>query len=155
MRIATAATKIPAALAWAFLAACTPTLHKPDFRALEFHPASDPQIFEAQALSRIVQVMAPDDVFHPSSWQGPLRIVGVCTANVLQVTVVYASRDVGYLLVITGSGAEQFARFVDLRSCREVWPPLKAEIPIQVTGDAISIVKGQWLRLFAEHPPIQ
>lgn len=148
MRIATAAAS-------AFLAACTLTPHKPDFRALAFHPASDPQIFEAQALGRTVQVMEPDDVFHPNSWQGPLRIAGGCTANVLQVTAVYASRDVGYLLVITRMGAEQFARFVDLHTCREVWPPLKAEIPIQVTGDAISIVKGQWLRLFAEHPPIQ
>jgi hypothetical protein len=153
--MAAAAAKIPAALAWAFLAACTPTPHKPDFRALAFHPASDPQVFEAQALGRTVQVMAPDDVFHPNSWQGPLRIAGVCTANVLQVTAVYASRDVDYLLVITHTGAERFARFVDLRTCREVWPPLKAEIPIQVTGDAISIVAGQWLRLFAEHPPIQ
>ena len=99
--------------------------------------------------------MEPDDVFHPSSWQGPLRIAGGCTANVLQVTAVYASRDVGYLLVITHSGADRFARFVDLHTCHEVWPPLKAEIPIQVTGDAISIVQGQWLRLFAEHPPIQ
>jgi hypothetical protein len=148
LRIATAA-------GLAFLAACTPTPHKPDFRGLAFHPASDPQIFEAQALDRTVQVMAPDDVFHPNSWQGPLRIAGVCTANVLQVTAVYASRDVGYLLVITRTGAERFARFVDLHTCREVWPPLKAEIPIQVTGDAISIVAGQWLRLFAEHPPIQ
>jgi hypothetical protein len=147
--------RIAAAAALAFVAACTPTPHKPDFRALAFHPASDPQIFEAQALGRTVQVMQPDDVFHPNSWQGPLRIPGGCTANVLQVTAVYASRDVGYLLVITRTGAERFARFVDLRSCREVWPPLKAEIPIQVTGDAISIVKGQWLRLFAEHPPIQ
>jgi hypothetical protein len=142
-------------LAWAFLAACTPTPHKPDFRALAFHAAADPQIFEAEARGRTVQVMQPDDVFHPNSWQGPLRIAGGCTANVLQVTAVYTSRDVGYLLAITGAGAERFARFVDLRSCREVWPPLKAEIPIQVTGDAISIVKGQWLRLFAEHPPIQ
>ena len=99
--------------------------------------------------------MEPDDVFHPNSWQGPLRIAGGCTASVFEVTAVYASRDVGYLLVITHTGAERFARFVDLRSCREVWPPLKAEIPIQVTGDAISIVKGQWLRLFAEHPPIE
>ena len=144
-----------AGAALAFVAACTPTPHKPDFRALVFHAASDPQIFEAQALDRTVQVMEPDDVFHPNSWQGPLRIAGGCTANVLQVTAVYASRDVGYLLVITRTGAERFARFVDLRSCREVWPPLKAEIPIQVTGDAISIVKGHWLRLFAEHPPIQ
>jgi len=148
LRIATAAAS-------AFLAACTLTPHKPDFRALAFHPASDPQIFETQALDRTVQVMEPDDVFHPNSWQGPLRIAGGCTANVLQVTAVYASRDVGYLLVITRKGAERFARFVDLHTCREVWPPLKAEIPIQVTGDAISIVQGQWLRLFAEHPPIQ
>jgi hypothetical protein len=140
-------------LALLLLAACSP--HKPDFRALAFHRASDPQIFEARALDRTVQVMEPDDVFHPNSWQGPLRIAGVCTANVLQVTAVYASRDVGYLLVITHSGAERFARFVDLHSCREVWPPLKAEVPIEVTGDAISIVAGQWLRLFAERPPIQ
>jgi hypothetical protein len=145
--------KIPAAAALLFLAACSP--HKPDFRALAFHPASDPQIFEAQALERTVQVMQPDDVFHPNSWQGPLRIAGGCTANVLQVTAVYASRDVGYLLVITRSGVERFAHFVDLHTCGEVWPPLKSEIPIQVTGDAISIVQGQWLRLFAEHPPIQ
>jgi hypothetical protein len=144
---------MPAGLAVLFLAACSP--HKPDFRPLAFHPASDPQIFEAQALDRTVQVMEPDDVFHPNSWQGPLRIAGGCTANVLQVTAVYASRDVGYLLVITRTGAQRFARFIDLQTCREVWPPLKAEIPIQVTGDAVSIVQGQWLRLFAEHPPIQ
>lgn len=146
------AAGIPSALALFFLAACSP--HKPDFRALAFHPASDPQIFEARALDRTVQIMEPDDIFHPNSWQGPLRIAGGCTANVSHVTAVYASRDVGYLLVVTRTGAAWFARFVDMRTCREVWPPLKAAVPIQVTGDAISIVPNQWLRLFAEHAPI-
>jgi hypothetical protein len=144
---------IAAAGALLILAACTP--HKPDFRALAFHSTADPQIFEAAALHRTVQLMEPDDGFHPKAWQGPLRIVGSCTANVSQVTAVYASRDVGYLLVIDHSGTTRFARFIDLRSCREVWPPLKSQIPIQVTGDAISIEPGQWLRLFAEHAPIQ
>ena len=101
------ALRIATAAALAFLAACAPTPHKPDFRALAFHAASDPQIFEAQALRHTVQVMEPDDVFHPNSWKGPLRIAGVCTANVLQVTAVYASRDVDYLLVITRTGAER------------------------------------------------
>lgn len=135
-----------------FLAACSP--HKPDFRALEFHAAADPQIFEAKALDRTVQLMEPDDVFHPNSWQGPLRIAGGCTANVSQVTAVYVSRDVEYLLVVTHTGAAWFAHFVDMGACRELWPPLKAEIPIHVTGDAIQIVTGQWLRLFNDRPPI-
>lgn len=135
------------------LAACTP--HKPDFRELAFHSTADPQIFEATALDRKIQVMEPDDGFHPKVWQGPLRIAGSCTANVSQMTAVYVSRDVDYLLVTNHSGTSWYARFIDPRSCREVWPPLKAAIPIQVTGDAISIEQGQWLRLFAGHPPIQ
>jgi len=144
-----------AAAALLSLAACTLSRHKPDFRALAFHAAADPQIYEAVALDRRIQLMAPDDVFHPKEWRGPLRIVASCTANVSQVTAVYASRDVGYLLVITHSGAERFARFVDLRTCRDAWDPLKAAIPIEVTGDAIQIEQAQWLRLFADHPPIQ
>ena len=147
--------RVAAAAGLLLLAACS--LHKPDFRELAFHPTADPQIFEATALGHAIQLMEPDDGFHPKTWQGPLRIVGICTANISQVTAVYASRDVDYLLAINHTGtppATRYAHFIDLHSCREVWPPLKAQIPIQVTGDAIQIEPGQWLRLFAEHPPI-
>lgn len=146
--------RVAAAAALLSLAACTPSLHKPDFRELAFRPTSDPQIYEAVALGRKIQLMAPDDVFHPKAWLGPLRIVGACTASVSQVSAVYASRDVEYLLAITRDGPVRLAHFVDLHSCHEEWPPLKAQIPIQVTGDAIQIEKGQWLRLFNDHPPI-
>jgi hypothetical protein len=145
--------RIAIAAALLFLAACS--AHKPDFRELAFHSTADPQIFEAAAPGHAIQLMEPDDGFHPKAWQGPLRIVGACTANVSQVTAVYASRDVGYLLAINHSGSMRYAHFIDLHSCRDVWPPLKAQIPIQVTGDAIQIEQGQWLRLFGEHPPIQ
>jgi hypothetical protein len=147
--------RIAAAAALLSLAACTPSLHKPDFRELAFRATADPQIYEATALGRKIQLMAPDDAFHPKEWRGPLRIVGACTASVSLVSAVYASRDVGYLLVINRNEATRFAHFIDLLSCREAWPPLKAEIPIQVTGDAIQIERGQWLRLFNERPPIQ
>jgi hypothetical protein len=141
------------AAAFLCFTACTPSLHKPDFRQLPFRVTADPQIYEAGALGRKVQLMEPDDVFHPSEWRGPLRIVGSCTASLSSVRAVYASRDVGYLLVVNHNGADRFAHFVDLHSCHEVWPPLKSQVPIQVTGDAIQIVAGQWLRLFNESPP--
>jgi hypothetical protein len=148
--------RIAAAAALLLLAACTLSLtHKPDFRPLAFQPSGDPQIYEAPAPGEKVQLMGPDDVFHPQEWRGPLRIVGSCTASVSQVTAVYSSRDVGYLLVVNHSGDTRFARFIDLHSCHETWPPLKAQIPIQVTGDAIQIVQNQWLRLFNDAPPIQ
>jgi len=134
------------------LAACDLSLvHKPDFRQLEFRAAADPQIYEVTALDRKVQLMGPDDVFHPKEWLGPLRVVGACTASVSQVSAVYASRDVGYLLAVARDGAH----FIDLHSCHDVWPALKSQIPIQVTGDAIQIERGQWLRLFNDRPPIQ
>jgi hypothetical protein len=146
--------RIAAAAALLSLAACAPSLHKPDFRPLAFQVTADPQIYEAGALDRKIQLIAPDDVFHPQEWRGPLRIVGACTAAVSQVTAVYASRDVGYLLVVNHNGATRFAHFIDPHSCREAWPPLKAQIPIQVTGDAIQIEPNQWLRLFNDAPPI-
>jgi hypothetical protein len=147
--------RIAAALAFLSLAACDLSLvHKPDFRGLAFLPTADPQIYEAAALGRKIQLMAPDDPFHPKEWRGPLRIVGACTASVSSVTAVYASRDVGYLLTINHAGATRFARFIDLHSCRELWPPLKAQLPIQVTGDAIQIEPNQWLRLFNDHAPL-
>jgi len=133
------------------LAACS--LHKPDFRELSFRPSQDPQIFEATALGRTVQLIEPDSVVHPKEFLGPLRIAGACTANVSQVITVYASRDVNYLIAINHTGETQFAHFIDIRSCRELWPPLKATVPIQVTGDAIQIEKGTWLRLSNETPP--
>jgi len=146
--------RFAAAAALLSLAACTLSLtHKPDFRQLAFQATADPQIYQASALGRRIQLMAPDDVFHPREWRGPLRIVGSCTASVSQVTAVYASRDVGYLLVVDHNGETRFARFIDLNSCRELWPPLTAQIPIQVTGDAIQIVPNQWLRLFNDTPP--
>src|SRR6202044_1065601 len=114
-----------------------PSLHKPDFRQLPFRATADPQMYEAGALGRQVQLLEPDDVFHPTEWGGPLRIVAACTASPSSVRAVYASRDVGYLLVVNHSGPDRFAHFVDLHSCHEVWPPLKSQVPIQVTGDAI------------------
>ena len=149
MRLAAAAVLLS-------LAGCALSLvHKPDFRQLIFQASADPQIYEAAALDRKIQLMAPDDVFHPQEWRGPLRILGSCTASVSQVTAVYASRDVGYLLVVDHSGTTRFARFVDLHTCHELWPPLKAQIPIQVTGDAIQIEPNEWLRLFNDRPPNQ
>jgi hypothetical protein len=147
--------RIAAAAALLSLAACALSLHKPDFRQLAFQATADPQIYQAEALGRKVQVIAPDDGFHPKEWRGPLRIVGACTANVPQVTAVYASRDVGYLLVVNHVDTTRFAHFIDLNTCHEVWPPLQARIPIQVTGDAIQIVANQWLRLFNDRPPNQ
>ena len=148
--------RFAAAAALLSLAACTLELtHKPDFRLLAFQATGDPQIYEAPALGLRVQLIAPDDVFHPKEWRGPLRIVGSCTAGIAEATAVYASRDVGYLLVISHTGETRFAHFVDLHSCRELWQPLQAHIPIQVTGDAIQIVPNQWLRLFNNSPPIQ
>jgi hypothetical protein len=143
------------AVALLSLTACDLSLtHKADFRRLAFQATADPQIYEAAALDRKIQLMGPDDVFHPQEWRGPLRIVGSCTASVSQVTAVYASRDVGYLLVVDHSRTTRFARFIDLHSCHELWPPLKAQIPIQVTGDAIQIEPNQWLRLFNDHAPL-
>jgi hypothetical protein len=149
--------RIAAAAAVALLAltACDLSLtHKADFRALVFQATADPQIYQAGALGRVIQLMGPNDVFHPQEWRGPLRIVGACSASVSQVAAVYASRDVGYLLVVDRNGAIRSAHFIDLYSCHEVWPALKAEIPIQVTGDAIQIERNQWLRLFNDRPPL-
>jgi hypothetical protein len=148
--------RLAAAAVLLSLAGCALSLvHKPDFRQLIFQASADPQIYEAAALDRKIQLMAPDDVFHPHEWRGPLRIAGSCTASVSQVTAVYTSRDVDYLLVINHNGGDRFARFIDLQSCHEVWPPLKSQIRIQVTGDAIQIEPNQWLRLFNDRPPNQ
>jgi hypothetical protein len=148
--------RVAIAAALLSLTACDLSLvHKPDFRKLAFQATADPQIYAASALGRTIQLMAPDDVFHPQEWRGPLRIVGGCTATVASVTAIYASRDVGYLLVINHDEAARMAHFINMNTCKEVWPPLKSQIPIQVTGDAIQIEPGQWLRLFNERPPIQ
>jgi len=109
------------------------------FQPLSFQPGKDTAV--AQYSLRLAD---PDNADKPTMWQGPLTISnesGLCTANVSLVTVVYAAQDRGFVIVLTSSGANAIAHFIELASCSEKWPPIKrAASSAKVQGNRLSFL---------------
>ncbi len=121
----------------------------PDFRRLDFHDN------RASAGGITVELAEPDNPQHPTAWQGPLKIVGRCTANISLITAVYASPGARYLIAVTYSGSLRYAQYIDLQSCRELWPARKTTSDITVAGDDLAGRSGPHWQLFLDQPPKQ
>jgi len=119
----------------------------PDFHRLEFREN------RTSAEGIVVELADPDNPDHPTAWLGPLRIASRCTAELSLITAVYASKGTRYLVVLTYSGSLRYAHFVDLKSCRELWPPQKATRDMTVAGDDLAAGAGSHWQLFPDQPP--
>jgi len=86
----------------------------------------------------------PDNAAKPTMWQGPLTITGggaSCTAAVSLVTAVYAAPGGSFVIVLTSSGSNAIAHFIDLASCAEKWPAVKrAASDVKVAGNRLSFL---------------
>jgi hypothetical protein len=121
----------------------------PDFRRLAFHDN------RASMDGVTVQLEEPDQPDHPTAWQGPLTIVGRCTANLSLITSVYVSRGSPYLIAITYSGSTRYARYIDAQTCRESWPANTATSDLSIAGDDLATGAGRHWQLFSDRPPKQ
>jgi len=86
----------------------------------------------------------PDNAEKPTMWQGPLTIAGgsaSCTADVSLVTALYSATGKSYVIVLTSSGSNAIAHFIDLAACGEKWPPIKhAASDGKVAGNRLSFL---------------
>ena len=107
------------------------------FRPLPAQNATD-MVFEQYQL----HLADPDKPDKPAMWQGPLTIsaAGVsCTADISLITAVYAAPGHSFVIVLSTSGSNATAHFVDAASCADKWPPIKhAAASAQVEGSRLS-----------------
>ena len=86
----------------------------------------------------------PDNPDKPTMWQGPLTISHAgssCTADVSLVTAIYGDRERSFLIVLTASGSNAVAHFIELASCAEKWPPIKrAAASVKVVRNRLSFL---------------
>lgn len=86
----------------------------------------------------------PDNADKPTKWQGPLTISlgsASCTADISLVTTVYATQDQAFVIVVSSSGSNAIAHFIELASCSEKWPPVKrAASSVRVQGNRLSFM---------------
>ena len=98
--------------------------HAQSFRSLLFHPGQD----TAVGLHEL-RLEGPDRQDAPTVWEGPLRISTgkrSCEAHVSLVNAVWAAPEAKFAIVISQSGSSTFVQFIDVLSCAEKWPPVKA-----------------------------
>ena len=70
----------------------------------------------------------PDNADKPTVWQGPLKISsgsGSCTADVSLVTAIYTAPGNSFAIVLSSSGSNAIANFIELASCASKWPTIK------------------------------
>ena len=107
------------------------------FHALSFESGKDP-LFEQYSL----RLADPDTQQNPTLWQGPLTISNgsvSCTADVSLVSAVYAGAGRRFVIVLSSSGSNAIAHFIDLASCASRWPPVKlAASTARVAGNRLS-----------------
>jgi len=86
----------------------------------------------------------PDNAEKPKMWQGPLTISSgtvSCTADVSLVTGVYTAPSRSFVIVLTSSGSNATAHFIELQSCAEKWPAIKhAASDVKVAGNRLSFL---------------
>ena len=109
------------------------------FHTLSFGSGKDTR-FEQYSL----RLADPDSAQNPMLWQGPLTISsgGVsCTADVSLVTAVYAGAGRSFVIVLSSSGSNAIAHFVELASCASRWPPVRrAASGAGVAGNRLSFL---------------
>jgi hypothetical protein len=81
-------------------------------------------VFEQYAL----RLAEPDNPDKPTVWQGPLRISSSsasCTVDASLVTGIYAAPGNSFAIVLSTSGSNAIANFIELASCASKWPTIK------------------------------
>lgn len=99
------------------------TAQSAGFQPLPMRPGQDTAV--AQYSLRLAE---PDNPDKPTLWQGPLTIShdgASCTADVSLVTSVYGDAERSFVIVLTSSGSNAVAQFIELASCAEKWPAIK------------------------------
>lgn len=111
----------------------------PGFQPLAMQPGKDTPVAEYQ-----LRLAEPDNPDKPSMWQGPLTISSgsaSCTADVSLVTAVYAASGRAFVIVLSTSGSNAVAHFVELASCAEKWPAIKrAATSVDISGNRLSFL---------------
>jgi len=91
-----------------------------------------------------LRLAEPDNPEKPTMWQGPLTISNgsaSCTADVSLVTALYGAPGRSFVLVLSVSGSNISADFIDLASCAAKWPSIKrAASTVAVGGNRISFM---------------
>jgi len=84
----------------------------------------------------------PDKADKPTMWEGPLTISsgsGSCNVEISLVTGVYAASGRDFVIVLSTSGSNITASFIQLASCASKWPPIKRSAStVKVAGNRIS-----------------
>lgn len=108
------------------------------FERISFQPETASQSI-ATFQDHLLTLGEPDDSANPTAWQGPLRIDG-CQADVSLITAVYGASNAGYLVVATYSGSTRSLYFIDLATCKDLWPPVESSAGgITVGGDLATL----------------
>ena len=109
------------------------------FQQVLMQPGKDTAVAQYQ-----LRLAEPDNAEKPSMWQGPLTIssgTASCTADVSLVTAMYAAPGRAFVIVLSTSGSNAVAHFVELASCAEKWPPIKrAASAVKVAGSRLSFL---------------
>ena len=109
------------------------------FQPLKMQPDKDTAVGQYQ-----LRLADPDNADKPAMWQGPLTISSggaLCTADVSLVTAIYAAPGRDFVIVLSSSGSNAVAQFVELASCAEKWPAIKrAATWVRVAGNRISFL---------------
>ncbi len=107
------------------------------FRPLPMQNGKD-TVFEQYAL----RLAEPDNADKPTVWQGPLTISSgsaSCTADVSLVTAIYAAPGNSFAIVLSTSGSNAIANFIELASCASKWPAIKrAASAVAVAGNHLT-----------------
>ena len=97
-------------------------------------------VFEQYAL----RLAEPDNADKPTLWQGPLKISSgsaSCTAAVSLVTAIYAAPSNSFAIVLSSSGSNAIADFIELASCASRWPAIKrAASGVIVAGNRLTFL---------------
>ena len=109
-----------------------------------FHPLTMQNGQNSTAGQYALRLAEPDNAEKPTMWQGPLTISSgsaSCTADVSLVTAVYAAPGRSYVIVLTSSGSNAIAHFIELASCAEKWSPVKrAASDVKVDGNRLAFL---------------
>ena len=107
------------------------------FRQLPIESGKD-TVFEQYSL----RLDGPDSADKPVMWQGPLTISNgkaSCKADLSLITAVYASSGRAFVIVLTSSGSNAIAHFIDADSCASKWPAIKrAASAVNVEGNRLT-----------------
>jgi hypothetical protein len=91
-----------------------------------------------------IRLAGPDNADKPSMWEGPVTVSGSkgsCSADVSLITAVYAAPHRSFLIVLSASGSNQIANFIELATCASKWPAIKrAASKVKVAGNRISFL---------------